>query len=428
MTSVALEGVTKVFPGSVVALDQVSLDVADGEFLVLLGPSGCGKSTLLRIVAGLESLTSGTVLLDGEPADDAPPRERGVAMVFQDYALYPHMDVADNIGFPLKRAGLAVAERERRTGDAASALGIAELLGRRIQRLSGGQRQRVAIGRAIVREPRLFLLDEPLSNLDAGQRAELRSEITGLARQLGVTVIYVTHDQTEALTMADRVAILRRGVLQDVGTASAVYQQPATTYVATFMGNPRISLAEAAVQVYDDSHIALVLGEQVIYLPWSHSRTRILSRYHGERIIVGMRAEALTPVADGSGANVLVGRVRSMEHHGHETLVFMDIGAVAVAMDETATPSTAPGRADGAWLRPVGRFMSRRGNAPGEGVDDDASDPQGGATGKHHRRTAELALRLQPYPPLHVGDKLTVAVDVEAMHFFNLRGQRIGMR
>lgn len=195
MANVAPRNVTKVFPGGTVALDDVSLDVADGELVVLLGPSGCGKSTLLRIVAGLEDPTAGSVLLDGEPADELPPWERGVAMVFQHYALYPHMSVGDNIGFPLKVSGLEPVPRRQRTEDAASALGIADLLDRRTTHLSGGQRQRVAMGRAIIRDPRLFLLDEPLSNLDSGLRAELRTEISALSRQLGATSIYVTHDR-----------------------------------------------------------------------------------------------------------------------------------------------------------------------------------------------------------------------------------------
>jgi multiple sugar transport system ATP-binding protein len=238
VTTVALKDVTKVFPDGTVAVDDVSLDVNDGEFMVLLGPSGCGKSTVLRMVAGLEDPSSGAILLDGELANDLPPRERGIAMVFQDFALYPHMTVNDNIGFPLRLSRVEAEARGERVADVASALGIGDVLGRKPSQLSGGQRQRVAMGRAIVRRPGLFLMDEPLSNLDSGLRAELRAEISGLVRELGVSTIYVTHDQAEALTMADRVAIMRRGVLQDVGTPTQVYGRPATLYVAAFLGGP----------------------------------------------------------------------------------------------------------------------------------------------------------------------------------------------
>lgn len=239
MSTVALKDVTKVFQDGTIAVDTINLDVDDGEFMVLLGPSGCGKSTVLRMVAGLEDPTTGAVLLGGELANDLSPRERKIAMVFQDFALYPHMTVGDNIAFPLRLAGVEPTPRGERVTDVAGALGIGDVLGRKPSQLSGGQRQRVAMGRAIVRRPGLFLMDEPLSNLDSGLRAELRAEISGLTRELGVTTIYVTHDQAEALTMADRVAIMRKGVLQDVGTPTQVYGRPATLYVAAFLGSPR---------------------------------------------------------------------------------------------------------------------------------------------------------------------------------------------
>src|SRR5688572_21093637 len=334
VTTVALKDVTKVFPDGTVAVDDVSLDVNDGEFMVLLGPSGCGKSTVLRMVAGLEDPTVGAIMLDGELANDLPPRDRRIAMVFQDFALYPHMSVGDNIGFPLRLSGVEQAPRGERVADVASALGIGDVLGRKPSQLSGGQRQRVAMGRAIVRRPGLFLMDEPLSNLDSGLRAELRAEISGLTRELGVTTMYVTHDQAEALTMADRVAILRKGVLQDVGTPTEVYRRPATLYTAAFLGAPRMNLLEASVYVHLDRYIALNLGEQALYLPWNDIRARAISHYHGERIVVGMRAEALTPVAPDTPGDVLQGRIRYLEHHGHESLAFLDIGATAILVDE----------------------------------------------------------------------------------------------
>jgi multiple sugar transport system ATP-binding protein len=426
LSSVALKDVTKIFPGNTVALDGVSLDVADGEFLAMLGPSGCGKSTLLRLIAGLDEPTSGMVMLDGEPVGDLLPRDRGVAMVFQDYALYPHMTVGGNIGFPLKLAGLEPEEQARRAADAASGLGIADLLNRRIQNLSGGQRQRVAMGRAIVRDPGVFLLDEPLSNLDAGLRAELRNEISGLARQLGVTVVYVTHDQTEALTMADRVAVLRRGVLQDVGTPADVYNRPGTVYVATFIGTPRMCLLEGVVQVYSDTHLALMLGEQTLYLPHSHSQARMLSRYQGELLTIGIRAEALTPTAPDAEGAILNGRITSLEQHGHETLVYLDVGALAIALDSDKPPAVLESR-NPWWRRPLSELSARwSGRIDEEPPADEA--PTGAERRhdrRHHRRRAELPLRLAPYPQISPGDVLSVAVDLEALHFFDNRGARI---
>src|SRR5690349_1028953 len=287
--------------------------------MVLLGPSGCGKSTVLRMIAGLEDPTQGAVLLDGEVANDLAPRERKVAMVFQDFGLYPHMSVRDNIGFPLRIAGIEPESRSERVADIASALGIGDVLARRPAQLSGGQRQRVAMGRAIIRHPSLFLMDEPLSNLDSGLRAQLRAEISSLVRELGVTTIYVTHDQAEALTMADRVAILRRGVLQDVGTPTEVYRRPGTLFVATFLGSPKMNLIEAQVFVNLDRYVALHLGDQALYLPWHDMRARQVAHYHGERIVIGLRAEAISPVAADATGDVLHGRVRYVEHHGHES-------------------------------------------------------------------------------------------------------------
>jgi multiple sugar transport system ATP-binding protein len=446
VATVALKGVSKVFGDGTVAVDNVSLDVGDGEFMVLLGPSGCGKSTVLRMIAGLEDPTAGEVMLDGAVANDLAPRERKVAMVFQDFGLYPHMSVKDNIGFPLRIAGLEPVSRHERVADIAGALGIGDVLARKPGQLSGGQRQRVAMGRAIVRRPALFLMDEPLSNLDSGLRAELRAEISALVRELGVTTVYVTHDQAEALTMADRVAILRRGVLQDVGTPTQVYSRPGTLYVAAFLGSPRMNLLEASVYVHLDRFIALHVGEQVLHLPWHDMRARQVAHYHGERIVVGVRAEALAPVAPDAGGEIIHGRVRYIEHHGHESLAFLDIGAFAVPVDE-ANP-TPPA------LSPTGNRLSkvaglfRRNNARPERAPEDsdrevftgppvqaatgrAAAPHRASTtlldppGRHHRPRAEVAVRLAPYPSLRVGETLSVAVRVDQLHFFDGRGQRI---
>jgi multiple sugar transport system ATP-binding protein len=427
VSTVALKDVTKVWPDGTVAVDRVSLDVEDGEFMVLLGPSGCGKSTILRMIAGLEDPSAGAILLNGEPVMDLAPRDRQIAMVFQDFALYPHMTVGDNIGFPLKLSGLETGPRGERVGDVASALGIGDVLGRKPGQLSGGQRQRVAMGRAIVRRPGLFLMDEPLSNLDSGLRAELRAEITGLTRELGVTTMYVTHDQAEALTMADRVAIMRKGVLQDLGTPTEVYGRPATLYVAAFLGAPRMNLLEASVYVHLDRYIALNLGEQALYLPWNDIRARAISHYHGERIVVGMRAEALTPVAPDTPGDVLQGRIRYLEHHGHESLAFLDIGATAVVVDELGKAVTETDVETGA-LRRIGgalqRLTGRTDKALLEREQTEKasvlSDP-----GRHHRRPAELAVRLAPYPAVSPGHPLAINVRMDALHFFDERGDRI---
>jgi multiple sugar transport system ATP-binding protein len=431
VTTVTLKDVTKVWPDGTIAVDKVNLDVNDGEFMVLLGPSGCGKSTVLRMIAGLEDPTSGAVLLNGEYANDLAPRDRRIAMVFQDFALYPHMSVGENIGFPLKLSGVQPESRGERIGDVASALGIGDVLGRKPSQLSGGQRQRVAMGRAIVRRPGLFLMDEPLSNLDSGLRAELRAEITGLVRELGVSTIYVTHDQAEALTMADRVAIMRKGVMQDVGTPTEVYGRPATLYVAAFLGSPRMNLLEASVYVHLDRYVALNLGEQALYLPWNDIRARAVAHYHGERIVVGMRAEALTPVAPDTPGDVLQGRIRYLEHHGHESLAYLDIGATAILVDELggAVPDQevetgALRRFGGALQRLAGRAERPEVRARAQNTDPEQtsvlSDP-----GRHHRRPAELAVRLAPYPAVSAGHPLAISVRMDALHFFDERGDRI---
>jgi multiple sugar transport system ATP-binding protein len=382
MTAVALRDVSLVYPGGTVAVKDVSLSVADGEFVVLLGPSGCGKSSILRMVAGLQRPSAGHVVLGGVPADDVPARSRGVSMVFQDFALYPHLTVADNIGFPLDVGGCSRDERAERIAEVASAFGIGDLLSRRPAELSGGQRQRAAMARAIVRGPRVLLMDEPLSNLDAVLRSGLRAEIVGLARSLGLTVLYVTHDQIEAQTMADRIAVLRDGVLEDEGLPDEVYRHPATMHVAAFLGSPRMSLLKAYVQVVVDSHVALHIGGQSVDLPWPDMRARAVAHYDGEDIAVGARTEALRPAAAGSSGPVLTGQVRHLEHHGHETLVSVDVGASGV-------------------------------------------EP----CGLHELRTGELVLRVRPdVRPVH-GEHVGVHLCLEQLHFFDLaNGRRIGPR
>src|SRR5881227_3853179 len=247
MANITLENVSKIFPGGIVAVDDVTLEIADGEFVVLVGPSGCGKSTLLRMIAGLEEVSGGRISIGSEEVTDLAPRSRDIAMVFQSYALYPHMTVRQNIGYGLKVRRAAKDEARRRVADVARMLGLEQLLDRRPAHLSGGQRQRVAMGRAIVREPKAFLMDEPLSNLDAKLRVAMRAELARLHERLGVTTLYVTHDQVEAMTLGQRVAVLRDGQIQQVDTPQKLYAEPANLFVAAFMGSPSMNLVEAVV-------------------------------------------------------------------------------------------------------------------------------------------------------------------------------------
>src|SRR4051812_29384389 len=267
MASVSFDHVRKAFPGAPDALHDFSLEIADGEFVSLVGPSGCGKSTTLGLLAGLDRPTSGSIRIGGKPVDGLEPGERDVAMVFQSYALYPHKDVRGNLAFPLEVARLPRDEIDRRIGETAELLGIAALLDRKPRDLSGGQRQRVALGRALVRKPRVYLLDEPLSNLDAGLRAQMRAELRRLHQRLRATFLYVTHDQAEAMTLSDRIAVLRAGKLQQTGTPREIYQRPVNRFVAGFFGTPRINVLPAKVLGLPGDGLAGVRPEQLEVLP-----------------------------------------------------------------------------------------------------------------------------------------------------------------
>jgi multiple sugar transport system ATP-binding protein len=319
VSHLVVSALTRLFPGAArPALGGVDLDVAEGESLVLVGPSGCGKSTLLRLIAGLDEPTGGRITLGGRDLNDVPPQERDVAMVFQGYALYPHRTVRRNISFPLEMRKVAAPERERRVKDVAELLGIGALLDRYPANLSGGERQRVAIARALVRHPKLFLFDEPLANLDAGLRAELRVELAALVRRLGVTALFVTHDQAEAMTMGDRIAVLSAGKLQQIGTPRDVYTRPANRFVATFLGTPPMNVVAGRVEG-DRAH----LGASSIAAPAGAAEGEGLVAFRPER------ATLVEEDADVGDDLALGGTIHFLEPLGDETILHVDLGGEA---------------------------------------------------------------------------------------------------
>ncbi|MDA8310587.1 MAG: sn-glycerol-3-phosphate ABC transporter ATP-binding protein UgpC [Actinomycetota bacterium] len=332
MATIELDKVTKVFANGTIAVDELDLDIREGELMVLVGPSGCGKTTVLRMVAGLETVSAGTVRIGDKVVNDLSPRERDVAMVFQNYALYPQLTVAENIGFPLKLRKLPKAEVARKVEAAAEMLGLTEWLDRKPAQLSGGQRQRVAMGRAIVREPAAFLMDEPLSNLDAKLRVQMRAEVAALQHRLGVATLYVTHDQVEAMTMGHRVAVLREGILQQCAEPQALYDRPANVFVASFIGSPPMNLYEAVLTSAGD---AVVLGHQRIELPGALVTERPgLARYRDHPIVIGFRPEHLSLGAATDSRGRLEGRVEFTEALGSDVLVHFSIDAEAAAPED----------------------------------------------------------------------------------------------
>jgi multiple sugar transport system ATP-binding protein len=328
MAEVILENICKTYGNNFRAIDRLNLSVEDGEFLILVGPSGCGKSTALRMIAGLEDVTSGSLRIGGTDVVDMPPKDRDIAMVFQSYALYPHMTVFENIAFSMRLAGKPKAERKKRVDEIAKTLQLTSLLDSKPANLSGGQRQRVAMGRAMVREPAAFLMDEPLSNLDAKLRVQMRAEITTLQKQLGVTTIYVTHDQTEAMTMGDRVAVLKGGVLQQVDTPKRLYESPVNAFVAGFIGSPSMNLFEGTLTGNE-----LTAGAFAIRLQdAAFMRRPGLRSYAGRKIVFGIRPEHLydSSLESGRKYQTLPARVTSIEELGSEHIVHLKIDAVRV--------------------------------------------------------------------------------------------------
>ena len=315
MARVVFDGVTKVYPGPVVAVADLSLEVADGEFLILVGPSGCGKSTALRMVAGLERISDGTIAIGDRVVNDVPPKDRDIAMVFQNYALYPHMTVEKNLGFGLRRRRMPRDDVRERVDEISEMLGLHDLLSRRPGQLSGGQRQRVAMGRALVREPEVFLLDEPLSNLDAKLRVQMRAELKRLHERIGITTVYVTHDQVEAITLGERIAVLSEGVLQQVGPPQDVYDHPANVFVAGFIGSPPMNLLRGSV-----SPGRVTVGDVELEAPSAPLP-------EGE-VLVGIRPEGLRPTGEGHAGPVFEVCVEVVEPLGDEVLVHGTVAAL----------------------------------------------------------------------------------------------------
>ncbi len=324
MASVLLEHLWKIYPNGHVAVADVTLEVNDGEFLVLLGPSGCGKTTLLRLVAGLETASRGTICIGGQVVNDVPPRDRDIAMVFQNYALYPHMTVYENMAFGLKLRRMPKAEIDRRVRAAARVLELEHLLDRRPHQLSGGQRQRVAVGRAIVREPQVFLFDEPLSNLDARLRVEMRAELARLHRELGRTMLYVTHDQVEAMTLGQRIVVLYQGRIQQVGTPMEVYHHPANRFVAGFIGSPPMNFIEGRLEQHQG--LWFIAEDGQIRIPISQTAWSALPI--GQAVTLGVRPEAVHLALSESA--MMYGRVEALEVLGAVAHLYVRVGQTAI--------------------------------------------------------------------------------------------------
>jgi multiple sugar transport system ATP-binding protein len=429
--AISLHNVSKTYARGVRVVDRLSLDIAPGEFLVLLGPSGCGKSTVLRMIAGLEEIDEGELFLDGEHGNDLLPSDRDIAMVFQNFALYPTMTSRDNIGFPL-RIEAPGADPRPRVDATARMLGIEDLLDRFPGQLSGGERQRVAMGRAIARHPSAFLMDEPLANLDAKLRNHLRAEISKLTRELGVTTVYVTHDQAEAMSLGDRVAVLRGGVLQQVDTPRAVYALPRNVFVAAFIGTPRINLLRGVIRAPLDGAMTVNLGKQALPLPEPLSLDhRLLRVQQGREVIVGLRSEAVR-IAKHSAARPgevpLTGLVEHVEFQGHEVLVHFNTGSRPAVVPDLEAP------------RPTGR-PSRRRRREGPTVLDRLRDrassrragpvvvlddpPEAEPAPPEGRLPGDLVVRTTPDLQLRQGMQIPLLVDLAHLFVFDQHGERI---
>ena len=347
MAEVSMEEVTKIYGDDVTAVDKMNLDIPDGEFVVFVGPSGCGKSTALRMIAGLEDISGGKVFIGDQVVNDLPPRERDIAMVFQNYALYPHMNVRENMGFALKLRKMNKEDINRRVNEAASILSIEHFLDRKPKALSGGQRQRVALGRAIVREPKAFLMDEPLSNLDAKLRVQMRTEIAKLHNRIGTTTIYVTHDQTEAMTMADRIVVLKDGLVQQVATPQIMYDQPDNVFVAGFIGSPAMNFMKARLEKEGDAHV-VVFGNSRIgisreQMGGAREKGYDPESFTGKDVILGVRpehiedagTEAAEAIGGSGGSNTMEVDPQVIESMGSEKYVYFEVAGEQAAQLES---------------------------------------------------------------------------------------------
>ncbi|WP_406305933.1 ABC transporter ATP-binding protein [Streptomyces sp. NBC_00885] len=432
--AISLRSVSKRYERSNRAVDRFSLDIEPGEFVVLLGPSGCGKSTVLRMIAGLEDITEGELLLDGEYANHIPPRERAMAMVFQNFALYPTMTNRENIGFPLRLENPR-ADSGPQIEATARMLGIEDVLDRYPSQLSGGERQRVAMGRAISRRPSVFLMDEPLSNLDAKLRNHLRAEISQLTSELGVTTVYVTHDQAEAMSLGDRVAVMRGGVLQQVSTPRETYALPANVFVAAFIGTPRINLLQAVVYAPLDGRMSIDLGKQRLPLPEPLSTDHQLLRIQqGRQIIVGLRSEA-TRIAPPSQARpgevALTGIVEHMEYQGHEALVHFNTGSQAAVVADLESPrpqGTVRRRRTRSGPSVLTRLKKRAvAHVSGPVVALDDPEPRPGTMTAERPSVAasDLVVRTGPDVRLRTGAQVPLLVDLAHLYVFDHHGRRI---
>ena len=387
--ALCIKDLSKVYDNGFEAVTDLSLDIADGEFLVLVGPSGCGKSTALRMIAGLETISSGEMRIGDRVVNDVQPKDRDIAMVFQNYALYPHMTVFDNIGFALKLAKVPRDEIKKRVDNAARILELTENLDKKPGQLSGGQRQRVAMGRAIVRDPAAFLMDEPLSNLDAKLRVQMRAEIAALQRELGVTTFYVTHDQVEAMTMGDRVAVIKRGILQQAAAPQELYDHPENLFVAGFIGSPAMNLYQSTIR--RNGSTTIELGSQTLEIdPQLLAERPAIESYVDKPVAVGIRPEDMEDVAVVSHApeeRRLRSEAHLIEALGSDVLVHFNIDAERVVTQETIEA------ADGA----------------GEEVADLAA-----GDGTH------TVARFNPRSSVRIGDTFEIAVDTHRLHFFDL--------
>jgi multiple sugar transport system ATP-binding protein len=391
MAEVAFERVSKIYPDGTRAVNDINLEIRDGEFMVLVGPSGCGKTTALRMVAGLEEISEGTLKIGERVVNHVPSRDRDIAMVFQSYALYPHLSVYENIAFGLRLKKMPKSEIDARVQRAASLLGLEEFLKRKPRALSGGQRQRVAMGRAIVREPSAFLMDEPLSNLDAKLRVQMRAEIAKLQSDLGVTTIYVTHDQIEAMTMGDRVAVMRKGELQQVDEPQTLYDRPLNLFVGGFIGSPAMNMLEAQIEA-NGSFIARI-GDQTVALGTETLDLRPgLKDYAGKNVIIGIRPEDLEDAAlepDAPEDRILTGRLELREALGSEIMAHFAIKARSAETDETRELARDTGAGDG---------ETKLGGSADEAI----------VVGRFGARSR-----------IKQGDAIKAVVDTRALHFFD---------